>query len=152
MLTNHHKEECIGCCLHALLTCLATHFSCAQRPATKTWCHHFKPNSKHTMETFRITKNKKFRSQASASKDMLTAFFYHEGLLFADFKKEMMRTSMQAATRTQWTSCKEPLQKSDPALSRLVRFCLMTMLGCVLQPLGRMRQRKKKSGRFCSTI
>lgn len=73
-------------------------------------------NRKHA---FRITKTKKFRSQALADKVMPTTFSDHKGLLLVDILSSLMLTSLQTTTETHWTSCIEPLRISDPACLRL---------------------------------
>ena len=92
LLTNHHKEERMGWSLNHLLRYEEEGDSFLLRivAGDESWCHHFEPSSKTASMQWKhpgSPKPKKFKSQISAGKVMLTAFFDHEGLLLADFKE-----------------------------------------------------------------
>lgn len=92
MLTDHHKEERMGWSLNHLMRYRAEGdaFLLSIVAGDESWCHHYEPSSKIDSMQWKhpgSPKPKKFKTQVSAGKVMVTAFFDHEGLLLADFKE-----------------------------------------------------------------
>ena len=88
-LTEAHKQFCLEACFELLKYCHSDK-TFLQRIVTRdeTWVHHFEPESKRaSMEWHHPTspRSKKFKSQQSAGKVMVTVFWDSVGVIRVDF-------------------------------------------------------------------
>ena len=88
-LTEAHKQSHLEACSELLEYCHSDK-TFLQRIATgdETWVHHFEPESKRASVEWRhptSSRSKKFKSQQSAGKVMVTVFWDSVGVILVDF-------------------------------------------------------------------
>ena len=88
-LTEAYKQSCLKACSELLEYCHSDKIFLQQTVTEdETWVHHFKPESRRaSMEWHHPTStcSKKFKSQQSAGKVMVTVFWYSVGVIPVDF-------------------------------------------------------------------
>ena len=97
-LTEAHKQSHLEACSELLEYCHSDKTFLQQIvTADETWVHHFEPESKRvSMEWCHPTSpcSKKFKSQQSAGKVMVTVFWDSVGVTLIDFPKEQQSIQM----------------------------------------------------------
>ena len=88
-LTDEHKAERVNCCTELReLSERDNEFFGRLITGDKTWIYHYEPESKRRSMQWRhptSPKPKKFKSQKSAAKIMVTVFWNAQGLILVDF-------------------------------------------------------------------
>ena len=89
-LTKGHKQSHLEACFELLEYCHSSHKTFLQQIVTRdeTWVHHFELESKRASIQWRhltSPSSKKFKSQQSAGKVMVTVFWDSVGVILVDF-------------------------------------------------------------------
>ena len=131
-LTETHKQSHLEACSELLEYCHSDK-TFLQRIVTgdETWVYHFEPESKKaSMEWRHLTspRLKKFKSQQSAVKLMMTVFWDSVGVILVDFMSKGATINSDVYIDT-LKKLKARIRRVRPAWKCLRFYCNMTTLG-----------------------